>query len=381
MDSKPKILVVIHEASLTGAPILAIDLIKLLKEKGYEIGILLDRGGPIEDRFFAIAPTFILKHPNYGKRRSLIPKVLDFLALKWRFTACKKFVEQYDFIFSNTIANGRLLQKLSVLNKKVVTYVHELPSVVDFYAKTGDFGATVQYTNCWAFPSEGIFEVYKKQYGVSGGKILNYYKQPPISGQIDRAEDRRIFAEKYAIPESKVWVVGMGTTTKRKGIDLFLQVAEEVSKSRSDIHFVWVGPYSTEYSAELLESLKEDRKLGNSVSIIGPVKPEESFLNKFDLFVLTSREDPYPLVVLEAAINQVPVISFENGGIVSFLSEGCGYVTNGIDVHEMSRQIEAFELSDSKVLSMKSNAYSKVFKQHLNKQRIHEQFVEIINCQ
>jgi glycosyltransferase involved in cell wall biosynthesis len=38
------------------------------------------------------------------------------------------------------------------------------------------------------------------------------------------------------------------------------------------------------------------------------------YLSVFDIFALTSREDPYPLVVLEAALLQKPMVCFEKAG-------------------------------------------------------------------
>ena len=52
------------------------------------------------------------------------------------------------------------------------------------------------------------------------------------------------------------------------------------------------------------------------------------FFSAADAFVLTSREDPFPTVVLEAMSVGVPVVAFaESGGIPEFLTEhSCGHV-------------------------------------------------------
>ena len=67
-EKKPSILFISHESSMSGAPLLLLSLIRLLKENGFsENAILVSRGGPIEHLFTEAAPTLILKPMNYQK--------------------------------------------------------------------------------------------------------------------------------------------------------------------------------------------------------------------------------------------------------------------------------------------------------------------------
>lgn len=51
----------------------------------------------------------------------------------------------------------------------------------------------------------------------------------------------------------------------------------------------------------------------------------EIFYGGADVFALTSREDPFPSVVLEAMDAGLPIVGFDNaGGFISLLNEGCG---------------------------------------------------------
>jgi glycosyltransferase involved in cell wall biosynthesis len=47
-------------------------------------------------------------------------------------------------------------------------------------------------------------------------------------------------------------------------------------------------------------------------------------MSGFDVFTLTSREDPFPLAMLEAAGLGVPVVSFATSGAVEFAGSGGG---------------------------------------------------------
>jgi len=82
---KTSILFISHDSSLTGAPILLINLLKLLSRTGtYDIRILLCRGGYLEDEFAKIAPTTVLKSHNYGKRKWVFVNLIDFLIYRMK---------------------------------------------------------------------------------------------------------------------------------------------------------------------------------------------------------------------------------------------------------------------------------------------------------
>jgi L-malate glycosyltransferase len=54
------------------------------------------------------------------------------------------------------------------------------------------------------------------------------------------------------------------------------------------------------------------------------------YLNLADGFVLTSREDPFPLVMIEAAWLGKPIVAFNSGGVSEFVQPGMGTVVNSM---------------------------------------------------
>jgi glycosyltransferase involved in cell wall biosynthesis len=59
-----------------------------------------------------------------------------------------------------------------------------------------------------------------------------------------------------------------------------------------------------------------------------------------NIFVLTSREDPFPLVCLEAASLGKPIICFDqSGGMPEFVSNGCGYVVPYLSIDSVREKI------------------------------------------
>jgi glycosyltransferase involved in cell wall biosynthesis len=64
------------------------------------------------------------------------------------------------------------------------------------------------------------------------------------------------------------------------------------------------------------------------------------YLSVFDIFALTSREDPYPLVVLEAALLQKPMVCFEKaGGAQDLIETDAGLIVPYLSLEAMSKAI------------------------------------------
>src|SRR5262249_10876216 len=67
-----------------------------------------------------------------------------------------------------------------------------------------------------------------------------------------------------------------------------------------------------------------------------PLKSVEDPSNVFaamDIFALTSREDPFPLAMLEAATHRLPIVCFsQSGGGPEFVGEDAGVVAPYLDV-------------------------------------------------
>ena len=80
-----------------------------------------------------------------------------------------------------------------------------------------------------------------------------------------------------------------------------------------------------------------------------------------NVFLMTSREDPFPLVNLEAAINKVPIICFENsGGSSEIVDESSGFVVPFCDTQKMSDIVIELKKSPKKLSELSIGIYEKV---------------------
>jgi glycosyltransferase involved in cell wall biosynthesis len=140
-----------------------------------------------------------------------------------------------------------------------------------------------------------------------------------------------------SVPTDAVLVTGCGTVDERKGSDLWLKMAEQVLASGvSDrVVFVWIGEGS--WLPKLRQEVRR-KGLDRRVRFIGPRENPYPLIARSAVFTLTSRWDPFPIVVLEAMALRVPVVAFRSGGVEEELGEH-GILCGPAEVQEMSAHV------------------------------------------
>ena len=69
------------------------------------------------------------------------------------------------------------------------------------------------------------------------------------------------------------------------------------------------------------------------------------YFNDFDVFLMTSREDPFPLVCIEVGMLGIPIICFDGAtGSQEIINQGGGVVVPYLDTDAMAKQIQTYFL-------------------------------------
>jgi glycosyltransferase involved in cell wall biosynthesis len=76
------------------------------------------------------------------------------------------------------------------------------------------------------------------------------------------------------------------------------------------------------------------------VHLCGKQPSATPYLSLFDILALVSREDPYPLAMLEAAQAERPIVCFADaGGAPEFVRDDAGIVVRYLDLRAMADAI------------------------------------------
>lgn len=107
---------------------------------------------------------------------------------------------------------------------------------------------------------------------------------------------------------------------ERKGADLFVELGVHLDRG-SAVRMVWLGR-RLRSDARLLDHDTEATGQAGLLRWIDAVEDPDPYLAAADVVVVTSRDDPQPLVPIEAAVQGTPVVGFDVGGVADLAADG-----------------------------------------------------------
>lgn len=353
-DDRKKVLFISHDATRTGAPIIFLHFLRWFKQHGQiPFLILLRNGGELESEFQEIAPTINLEHFVAHS-----DELVDYL------------MEQHiGLIYSNTMANGRVLELLSTLNCPVVSHIHELEQMLRYHVGLDIFEMTKQQTQRYIAVSQAVKANLVQNHAIAPEAIEVIYEFIPARQNqgFDQKQAREQVCRKLGIAPDSLIVGGSGTTDWRKGPDLFVQLAHAVQQRQpeSPVHFLWVGGDTEGSVYSKLQYDLERAGLKGKVHFVGSQPDPLNYFAAFDIFALMSREDPFPLVSLEAASLGKPILCFaQSGGGQELVEQDSGFVVPYLDTALMAEKVLVLLQSPELRWQLGQQAQQKVSTRH-----------------
>ena len=212
----------------------------------------------------------------------------------------------------NTVVTGDIAGQLADRGFTVVSLIHELSQLIRERNLEGCAETVAAKADAVIFASEFVKNSFEKITGPLNDKAT---VQPQgIYQHVGHSPDRRHeLREKLGLSAQSKVVLNMGFGDLRKGFDLFVGVAKQVVAANPSCHFVWLGNLQADLKHWLQIDLLE-APLAGHFHVLPFDDDVDLYLNGADVYALTSREDPFPSVVLEALACGVPVVGFEGGG-------------------------------------------------------------------
>lgn len=327
-NRKRKILFITPLASRTGSEMMLLYIIQRLDRSKYEIAIAsyeegeLLREMPKDVRVYRVPGTF-----------STLDRITYHLGRHPIVSALKKIQQEFraDLWYLNTIVLPKAAETAVALGVPFVVHFHEMPLSYAYVNKEEfDFliHKSARIIGCSEATCRGIAEAGADNVSLVYS-FIEEKKRPRDQNQV--ASIRK----QFEIAETDfVWIMS-GVPSERKGYDFFPEIAQELDDEK--VHLIWVGGGAAE---DGYNSWVENRIASSgsktSVHLAGRQKElYDQYLHAADGFILTSRQDPFPLVMIEAATLGKPIVSFPSGGVTELLSEGMGVVTEDFSVKQM----------------------------------------------
>ncbi len=317
-DFAAGILLVGHDAQPHGAQLLLLHLARRLRRQwGIKVHLLLLGVGPL------LGPYYDTAEVSVAYDKTIIGNLLD----KYRQAGIRTAIV-------NSAASARVVPWLEQRGIAASLLVHEMPQLLKEYnleiqARLG--GAAARHL---VFSSALLAEKFCAAVDLREANTVilaqgNY--QEIGFDAVARARVRR----ELGVEAQQFLVLGAGFAHIRKGFDLFLQLARKMLALRADVHFIWVGDIQFMLKTYLGPEMAALEASGRFHHVPFTERVAEYF-SAADVFALTSREDPYPTVVMEALACGVPCVAFDGaGGIPELLRrEDAGRVARLADVDD-----------------------------------------------
>jgi len=372
-----KILFISHDASRTGATIVLLHFLRWLKEHSdtpFEILVKNKRGGGLLSDFKSLSTVTIYADTMAGRieniaRMAKTNNVFNpWLKLSKKIISMKFSPKNINLIYSNTVTNGEILEVLAATRNPVICHVHELEWGIRYYGLE-KFGLTKKHSDRFVAVSQAVKNNLIMNHQIPPDKIdLNYEFIPFRSiASLDIQTAKRKICRKIDISEKAVIICASGTTGWRKGPDIFVQMALYTRQMLKDIPlcFLWVGGQQKgqEYDNLAYDIFRAD--LADIVRFVGEKDNPYDYYAASDIFAMVSREDPFPLVCLEAAALGKPILCFDNaGGMKEFVEQDAGIIIPYLDIAAMARGCAQLIKSSELREKMGSRARDKVKKRH-----------------
>jgi glycosyltransferase involved in cell wall biosynthesis len=353
-DQPLNILFVSQDAHPNGAQNNLLTLTSWLKEKELASPrFILAGAGSLSEEFLRVGP--VLKWNPNRERQGGLDVTLQLLR-----SFCGKGLSA---VYLNSAASGQVIETTRHLRVPQIVHVHELQKSIERWVGLDKMAALRDHADLFVAASAPVADNLHERHGISREKlrVVNEFIRCTGIRSISDSEKR---AGKLALglkPDAKL-VLGCGTTDWRKGPDLFIEVAEAIRRmDRGPVQFVWVGQETETGEISKLVDLANSTGVGNEVKFVGEVSTPLPYMLASDVFLLSSREDPFPLVCLESADCGVPTVCFADaGGMPDFVGSSCGVVVPNLDVQQMANELSSLLNDETKTRRLGEQAREKV---------------------
>ena len=208
-------------------------------------------------------------------------------------------------------------------------------------------------------------ENYIKKHGVSDERICYIYNW----------KEAALSDVSYNNKSTKI--VTVGRFDSQKGYDYLVQVAKKVLSEKSDWTWEIYGSGNQDEVDKIKELIKENN-LQDKLLIKGLEKNQDLIYGDKGIYVMTSRYEGLPLVLLEAQQYSLPIVSFRcPTGPSEIVDDSVnGFLVDCYDIDKMS--VKLLELMEDERLRHSFSAHAKDNMDKFDKNRILNQWIELI---
>ncbi len=320
---RARIALMSHDAQAHGAQYLALNLLREFVQMGIEVETLMQGPGWLEPQFEALAPLHRLYALDADAQRALAAD------LKSR---------GIDRVIANTTVCGCAIVPFRDAGMRIVSLIHELPGLIAHYGLEEALVVLAEASERIVVPSRAVRDGLLSSLGAAriesklAMRPQGLFTRNRYRGLVDKTEPRARLRARLGIDAGSAVALSVGYADARKGADLLAEALVLACARRPDVHVVWVGHTDPALRATIDARLR-DAGVADRFHFVGLDFDTDDYYAGADVYALTSREDPFPSVVMESLAVGTPVVAFAGtGGGADLVEERAGFAVPAFDV-------------------------------------------------
>lgn len=295
--STRSILVVTHDCHSHGAQFLALSMVRCLKEMGYRTYVLSLGDGSLLDDFIDVADCVFVGDGEGADTFEYLERLK------------RQGVRD---VIANSIVSGSVLPTLNSLGFKVVSLVHEMPGVYKQLGLKKAAKNVAKYSEKIVFPAHLVADGFKNAHAFDLDKE---YIRPQGLLKKNRFKHRRkdasnLIRERHGLNADAKIILNIAYVDRRKAPDYFVKMAAKVLAKEPNSVFIWIG-HAYQPSLDEAVEIAAQLEISDSVMFLPFTQDLMPYYAAADVYALTSREDPFPNVVIDAIDVGTPVVAFK----------------------------------------------------------------------
>ena len=334
-------LILSHELTMTGAPIVLVSAVPVLRSMGYEVVVLGPEDGGSMPLFLEAGATVIT-------RKGCVQS-----PLLWGLALCA------DLVLANTVVEARAVRALSGARVPVLWWLHDAfagyPHIAHQIPRK--LGENIRLYSVGSHAANAMHSV-RPEFNI----------RPLIYGLPDYAAEKFSHYD-LSYAGGRPLFATVGSFENRKGQDIFCKAIRllppETMKKAS---FLFVGKAAEAEMMDAVRSLTAD--CPDNVFYVKRLTRDEikSLMAQCTCLVCASRDDPMPTFVTEGLIFGKPSIVSEHTGTAGLITEGVdGFVYEDDDPEKLAERL-AWAIEHPEKLAAMRPACRELYESHYSKQ-------------
>ncbi len=345
---RKKILFISNKATRNGADRILINAVTYLDRNQFEPLVLLNTDGSSREEFKSLASTHLFYLDKPGKFSTLIryflPFVYTFFKKRYFHSLLSRF--KPDVLYINTISQNVYVQEALQVPVRKVVHLHEIDFSVMIYFPYRWVNQLMQAADHIIACSGAVRDFFLRNFILEENKLSVVYESIDF-----RRFDGKMPTVTSYMPERRtpdeVWIGASGQPQFRKGTDLFIEIAHLLmtSQLQKKVRFFWIGGSTKLHQDAYMHTMRQlVKRYGLETEVVFMEEKEnlDEFYQKIDIYLVTSREDPFPLSMIEAAYYNKKLFGFRVSGVPELLAQTQGTIVDVVSARSMAEALQAY---------------------------------------